>query len=74
MNPGDMILVRSHSYPEGWKEWRTDGDPHRYPEPALAVFLSQFVENEISNPRIFYRILTPMGVHVINSAFCQEVP
>ena len=69
MNPGDLIIVRSHSYPVGWARGT---DPHRYDVPTYAVFLSEFSETG-GDPRIFYNILTPSGVHQIFSGFCQEI-
>jgi hypothetical protein len=69
MNPGDMILVWSHSYPVGWVKGQ---DPHRYDVPTPVIFLSEFSETG-GDPRVFYNILTPGGVHHIYSGFCQEV-
>ena len=69
MNPGDLILARSHSYPVGWVKGT---DAHRYDVPTLVIFLSEFSETGW-DPRVFYNILTPSGVHHIFSGFCQEI-
>ena len=69
MKHGDLIIVRSHSYPVGWAKGT---DPHRYDVPTPVIFLSEFSETGEAR-RVFYNILTPSGVHQIFSGFCQEV-
>ena len=64
---GDLLIVRSHSYPSDWKY----GDqPHYYATPTSVIYLGE-IKEEGQVGRIFYRILTPTGVHQINSVFCE---
>ena len=78
MKPGDLILAYSHSYPLNYKRGEA---PLVYSQPTLVIFLEQFVEDDRSLPhravdggrRTFYRIITPNGIHVINSHYCNEV-
>jgi hypothetical protein len=70
MKPGDLILATSHSYPLDYKRGEA---PLNYSRPTPVIFLEQFPEGG-SQPRIFYRIITPSnGIHNINSLYCREV-
>jgi len=70
MKPGDLILAYSHSYPLNYKRGEA---PLVYSQPTLVIFLERFVEDDRSLPRTFYRIITPNGIHNINSHYCNEV-
>ena len=69
MRMGDFLLASSHSYPEGWSVGEVT---HRWEVPTPVIFVSEFSEGDFGG-RKFYVILTPTGLHTINSAFCREV-
>jgi hypothetical protein len=74
MKFGDLVLIRApcRSYPRS----RNRGDdPYAWNQDTPVIYLSEKKEGDLAtftNPRTFYEVLTPNGVHEIYSAFCYE--
>jgi hypothetical protein len=73
VKPGDLIFVNTryyaHSYPSNWVPGT---EPFYYTVRTPVIYLSEDREGGLWG-RVFYKILTPTGVHKINSKFCEVV-
>jgi hypothetical protein len=71
VKPGDLIKVYAsgHSYPAGWVRGQ---EPYRYHLDTPVIFLGIHDTSE-SDPRVFWDIIAPTGIHTIFSGYCSEV-
>jgi len=73
MKLGDLLIIlpHTHSYPEGSGTEKIASQYYQARTPA--IYLTSVDDRVPGLRRIFFQVITPYGIHIINSAFIEEV-